>query len=39
VNETKELKMINVILAYAPWLEIGFGLIAACAVAEFISGE
>jgi len=31
--------MITVILAYAPWLEIGFGLLAVCAVAEFISGD
>jgi hypothetical protein len=28
--------MMNVILAYAPFLEIGFGLLAACAVVEFV---
>jgi hypothetical protein len=28
--------MTQVILAYAPWLEVGFSLVAICAVYEFL---
>jgi hypothetical protein len=26
---------MNVFFAYAPWIELGFGLLAICAVYEF----
>lgn len=31
----EEFNMMQVVLAYAPWLEMGFGLLAICAVYEF----
>jgi len=27
--------MTTVIMAYAPWIELGFGMLALCAVYEF----
>jgi hypothetical protein len=37
MNKENEMNdLMTVILAYSPWLEIGFGIVAACGVVEFL---